>query len=137
MFTIQASLQKTAETHRDQATKMKHLVASGRRRLYMLWPNISLLLSIEQVIGNCFLIYSSRHCLVCSAHFFPVLCCDGPFWGVQLPSWTPSRKGIFWLTQFQLPVKQDDATICLLHHSRGNHLPGYQWQKASWTYPLL
>lgn len=75
MFMIQAILQKTVEVHRGQATKMKHLAASGRRRLHLWWPNISLLLSIEQVIGTCFLIYTCRHCLLCSTHFCWVLCC--------------------------------------------------------------
>lgn len=97
MFMIPASSQETAETQRGQDTKMKHPAASDRR-LYLWWPNMSL--STEQVIGNCFLIYMCRHCLLCSTNFCPVLRYGWPFWRIQLPPlppWTLSRNGIFWL----------------------------------------
>lgn len=69
------------------------------RRLYLWWVNVSSLLPIEQGVGNCLLIYTGRHCQLCSTHFCPAFCCGWPCWWVQLPplpSWTPSRKRIFW-----------------------------------------
>lgn len=90
---IQVMFQQMVETRRGQATKIKHLAACDRRLLSD-GKASPFLLSIQQVIENCFLILTNRHCALptfaqwCAVAYHPE---DNTCHLLHL---IPTRKGI-------------------------------------------